>query len=96
MSNGVLFGLRDLIYTNRFAVLPGDRGIPVSFDVQSGTVVDALNRLMESADTMLWIVSYRPNAQLGQRYPSWDLRMQLMDATLLQGLTASHPPRGLK
>jgi hypothetical protein len=95
MSNGVLLGLRDFIYTNRFAVVRG-QGRPVSFEVQSGTVVDALNRQMESADTVLWIASYRPNAQLGQRYPGWDLQMQLMDATLLRGLTESHPPRGLK
>jgi hypothetical protein len=94
-SNGVLRGLRDFIYTSRFAVLPGG-GSPVSFDVQSGTVVDALNRLMESADTVLWIASYRPNAQLDQRYPGWDLQMRLMDATTLHGLTESHPPRGLK
>jgi hypothetical protein len=94
-SNGVLLGLRDFIYTNRFAVLPG-QGTPVSFEVQSGTVVDALNRLMESADTVLWIASYRPHAQFGQRYPSWDLQMQLRDATFLHGLTESHPPRGVK
>jgi hypothetical protein len=96
MSNAVLLGLRDFIYTNRFAVPPGPRGIPVSFDVQSGTVVDALNRLMESADNVLWIASYRPNAQLGQRLPSWDLQMRLMNATSLHGLTESHPPRGLR
>jgi hypothetical protein len=71
MSNGVLLGLRDFIYTNRFAVVPGPRGMPVSFEVQSGTVVDVLNRLMESADTVLWIASYRPNAQPGQRFPGW-------------------------
>ena len=35
----VLLGVRDFIYTNRFAVRTG-QGIPVSFDVQSGTVVD--------------------------------------------------------
>jgi len=96
MSNGVLLGLRDFIYTNRFAVLPNQHGIPVSFQVQSGTVIDVLNRLMESADTVLWNASYRPNAQPGQRYPSWDLKMQLMDATLLRSLTESHPPCGLK
>jgi hypothetical protein len=96
MSNGVLLGLRDFIYTNRFAVLPNQHGIPVSFQVQSGTVIDVLNRLMESADTVLWNASYRPNAQPGQRYPSWDLKIQLMDATLLRWLTESHPPRGLK
>ena len=95
MSNGVLLGLRDFVYTDRFTVLPG-QGRPVSFEVQSGTVIDVLNRLMESAETVLWNASYRPNAQVGQRYPKWDLKMQLMDATLLHGLTESHPPRGLK
>jgi len=95
MSLGVLLGLRDFIYTNRFTVPPAD-GRHVSFEVQSGTVLDALNRLMESADTVMWIASYRPNAQPGQRHPTWDLQMQLMDATLLHGGTESHPPRGLK
>jgi hypothetical protein len=95
-SSGVLLGLRDFIYTNRFAVPPGHQGGPVSFEIQSGTVVDALNRLMESADAVLWSASYRPNAQLGERLPSWDLQMQLRNATGLDGLTESHPPRGLK
>jgi hypothetical protein len=92
---GVLLGLRDFIYTNTFAVLPGGQAIPVSFDIQSGTVVDALNRLLES-DTVLWVASYRPNAQPGQRYPSWDLQIQLRNSMLLQSETDSHPPRGLK
>jgi hypothetical protein len=96
MSMDVLLGLRDFIYTNKFAVPPGSRGIPVSFEVQSGTVVDALNAFMESADTVLWIGSYRPHAQLGQRYPSWDLQLQLRGAEVLHGLSASYPPRGLK
>jgi hypothetical protein len=89
MANGVLLGLRDFIYTNRFDVVPRPGGIPVSFEVQSGTVVDVLNRLMESADTVLWIASYRPHAQAGQRFPTWDLQMQLRDATLLHGLSES-------
>jgi hypothetical protein len=94
-SSSALLGVRDFIYTNRFAVLPGHAS-PVSFEVQSGTVVDVLNRLTESADAVLWSASYRPNAQLGQRFPSWDLQMQLRDATVLVGLTESHPPRGPK
>jgi hypothetical protein len=96
MATGVLLGLRDFVYTNRFAIPPGPQGIPVSFEVQSGTVVDVLNRLMESADSVLWHATYRPNAQPGQRYPSWDLQMQLMDGTVLHDLTESHPPRGQK
>ena len=90
-ANGVLLGLRDFIYTNRFAVVPRPQGTAVSFEIQSGTVVDVLNRLMEAADTVLWIASYRPNAQAEQRFPSWDLQMQLRGAALLHGLTESHP-----
>ena len=96
-SNGVLVGLRDFIYTNRFAIPQGTlAGIPLSFEVQSGTVVDALNRLMESTDTVLWIAAYRPNAQLGQRHPGWDLQMQLLHTKHSHALSASHPPRGAK
>ena len=93
---GVLLGLRDFIYTSNFAVPRGGRAIPVSFGVQSGTVVDALNRLIESADNVLWIASYRPNAQPGQRFPSWDLQIQLRNSTLLQSETDSHPPHGAR
>jgi len=98
MSSSVLLGLRDFIYTNRFALSPNQSGdrMPVSFGVQSGTVIDILNRLMESADMVLWNASYRPNAQGSQRYPRWDLKMQLMDATSLRDLSESHPPRSLR
>ena len=88
---GVLSGLRDFIYTNRFAVVSRAQGTPVSFEVQSGTVVDVLNRLTESAATVLWTASYRPNPQPGQRYPGWDLQMRLLDPTLTHGLTESCP-----
>jgi hypothetical protein len=94
-DSGVLVGLRDFIYTARFA-LPQSQGTPVAFDVQSGTVVDVLNRLMVTADAVLWIGSYRPNAQAGQRFPRWDLQFQLRDATVLRTESESHPPRGLK
>lgn len=91
-ASGVLFGLRDFIYTNKFAV-PPVQSTPVSFELQSGTVIDALNRLVESADAVLWIASYRPDAQVGQRYPGWGLQMQFRNARGLIGSTESHPPR---
>jgi hypothetical protein len=68
------------------------QGLPLLFDVQSGTVVDALNRLMQVTDTVLWIATYRPDAQVGQRSPRWDLQMQLMHATNLYGYSGSHRP----
>jgi len=91
MTIGVLLGLRDFIYTNRFAVVSRAQGTPVSSEVQAGTVVDVLNRLTESADTVLWTASYRPDPQPGQRHPRWDLQMRLLDPTLTHGLTESCP-----
>jgi hypothetical protein len=93
---GVILGLRDFIYTNKFAVPPGGQAIPVSFDLQSGTVVDALNRLLESADIVLWMASYRPHAQPGQRFPNWDLQISTRNSISLQSETDSQPQRGLK
>ena len=77
---GALLGLQDFIYTNRFAA-PQRQGVPVTFDVQSGTVIDVLDRLMESADAVFWHAAYRPTAQPEQRWPSWDLQLALRDAT---------------
>jgi hypothetical protein len=91
----VLVGVRDFILTNRFAVRTG-QGIPISFDVQSGTVVDTLNQLMESSDCVLWIASYRPNPKPEQRDQGWDLQMLLMKATHWESLTAGPLPRTAK
>jgi hypothetical protein len=91
----VLVGVRDFIFTNRFAVRTG-QGIPISFDVQSGTVVDTLNQLMESSDCVLWIASYRPNAKPEQRRQGSDLQMHLMKATHWESLTVGPVPRTAK
>lgn len=96
MSNGMLLGLRDFIYTNRLAVIPTQQGIPVSFEVQSGTIIDVLNQLMESSDTVFVERLLSTNAQPGQRFPNWDLKMQLMDAIMMRHLTESLRPRDLK
>jgi hypothetical protein len=60
-----MFGLHNVIYTNAFTLNSRlrTRGGPVSIEVRSGTVIDVLNQLMESTDTVLWIAAYRPNAQ---------------------------------
>jgi hypothetical protein len=88
-ESGALGGLREFIYTNRFAASSSLGGVPVSFDVQSGTVIDALNQLVQSMDAMLWNATYRPNAQRGQRFPSWDLQLVLRDATTMRSETES-------
>jgi hypothetical protein len=89
-SAAVLLGLQNFIYTNRFAVLPKD-GIPVTVEVQSGTVIDVLNQLVQSAGAVFWNATYRPNAQPGQRFPGWDLQLALRDATGMRGLSESCP-----
>ena len=72
-DSGVVLGVRDFIYTNRFAVNPKGAGRPVTVNVQSGTVIDLLNQLAQSADAVFWNASYRPHAQPDQRFPHWDL-----------------------
>ena len=90
----VLLGIRDFIYTGKFAIVdPNVGGVPpilVSFEVKAGTVVDALNELTIAADQVLWIASYRPLGQAGDRWPSWDLSLQLGDARLLNAFSGSH------
>jgi len=91
-ESGALAGLRALIYTDRFDALPNP-GKPVALEVQSGTILDAFNQLIQSADDVLWHVAYRPNAQPGQRSPNHDLQLQLWDATVQRGGSLSYQPR---
>jgi len=90
---GIVLGLRDFIYTNRLDVRFEGQESPVSFEVLSGTAVDVLNRVAEASGMALWMVSYRPHAQAGQRFPRWDLQMQLRDATTMRNLSESHPEK---
>jgi len=87
-ASGALFGIRDFIYTNRFAAVP-TQDVPVSFDVQSGTVIDVLDRLTESADAVLWNATYRPNAQPDQRFLGWDLQLALRNETAMRAESGS-------
>ena len=89
MSSGVLLGVRDFIYTNRFTVGSEGQSVPVAFEVQSGTVIDVLNQLVQSVDGVMWNASYRPNAQPGQRLHGWDLQLDLRDATSMRGTSSS-------
>jgi hypothetical protein len=89
-ESGVLLGLRDFIYTNRFAAVPR-MGTPVTVEVQSGTVIDVLNQLVQSADAVLWNATYRPNAQPDQRLRSWDLQLALRDAKGMRSVSDSCP-----
>jgi hypothetical protein len=93
-AGGVLLGIRDLIYTNTFAVNDpkvGSRPMPVSFEVQAGTVVDVLNEMTLAADQVMWVASYRPLGLPG-RWPEWDLSLELRDAKRSNAFSGSRPP----
>jgi hypothetical protein len=90
----VLLGLRDFIYTDKFAVDPRPaQETLVSFQVQSGTVIDVLNELMIAADHMMWVGSYRPLGQPAERLPNWDLCLEVRVATHFTALSCSYPPK---
>ena len=90
-----LLGIRDYIYTNTFASSdPKEwRGPTVSFDVQAGTVVDALNHLVIAADCILWVVAYRPLGS-SERWPQWDLSLDIRTAKGRAAYSGSRPGGG--
>jgi hypothetical protein len=92
-ASWVLKAVRDFVYTGKFAITGGVTAgpRPVSFHVSSGTVVDVLNELMIAADSALWIASYRPIGQPAERFPNWDLDLQIRNFDLLTALSSSGP-----
>jgi hypothetical protein len=88
----VLLGLRNFIYTDKFA--PDQRqtgGVPVSFELSSGTVIDVLNELMIAADHVFWVGSYRPIGRPSDRFPKWDLSLEVFDRDHVNAFSGSHP-----
>lgn len=89
----VLDGLRDFIYTDRFAIEPRPTPLVlVSFDVRSGNVIDVLNELMVTADYLVWVASYRPIGRPADRFPLWDLSLAVYDRDHIAAGGSSHPP----
>jgi hypothetical protein len=93
-SGSVLLGIRDFIYTNKFALVDPDvGGVPpsvASFEMEAGSVIDVLNHLMIAADQVLWIASYRSRGHATERWPSWDLTLQLRNAKRVNDFSGSH------
>ena len=80
---GVLLGLRDFVYTNRFVPDPKHWGT-VSLRVDSGTVIDALNQLTLAADQAMWLSSYQSTT--AQRpIPGWGLTFEVRGAEHVTG-----------
>lgn len=89
----VLLGLRNFIYTDKFA--PDQRqtgGVPVSFELSSGTVIDVLDELLAAADYMFWVGSYRPIGRPADRFPMWDLSLEVLGRDHVMAYSGSHPP----
>lgn len=80
-ESGALSGLRNIVYTGKFAT-DADGGKTVAFNMQSGTVLDVLNQVIQSADDVMWHAAYRPNARPDQRAPAHDLQLQLYASTV--------------
>jgi hypothetical protein len=100
-TNRVLFGLSNLIFYDRFSLTPQGRGIPVSFSMQPGTIVDALNQLAEQAGQVMWVAYARPR----DNQDGWDicqapgnchsdLVFDLRDARHITGTVATQPTAG--
>jgi hypothetical protein len=90
----VVLGLRDFIYSGRFVITPTPttEEQPVSFSVKSGTVINVLNELVATTNLVLWIGSYRPIGQPADRFPNFDLSLEVRDVASLQFWSGSSPP----
>ena len=71
MTNGVLERLSNLIFYNQFTLMDerDHFGLPVSYQMKAGTVVDALNQLAEQAGQVMWVAWARPRDNPG----GWDV-----------------------
>ena len=60
-TNHVFLRLANLIFYNQFtSEFDTTLGIPVSFQMKAGSVVDALNQLVEQAGQVMWVAWARP------------------------------------
>jgi hypothetical protein len=85
----VLSGLRALILTGRYEPHRAN-GFPVAFAVPSGTLVDVLNKMTESAEMLfLWQATYRPQSPAEPR-KYWDIQLMALQEW---GLRAEVYPR---
>jgi hypothetical protein len=89
VPTAVLHGLRDFLYSGRFAVNPALTGAdPVSFQVASGTVLDVLNQLVTASDQAMWLAYHRRSAT-GETSHRWSSKFELRDTKQLTSLSAS-------
>jgi hypothetical protein len=86
---------------NQFTPYPTELGIPVSFQMKAGTVVDALNQLAEQAGQVMWVAYARPRdnptgwdvcTNIGSCHA--DLEFELRDAEHFNGGVSAQPQPG--
>ena len=100
-TNGVFARLSNLIFYNQFTPEHTYLGLPVSFQMKAGTVVDALNQLAEQAGQMMWVAWARPRdnpngwdvcTNIGSCHA--DLVFELRDAKHFNGGLYAQPQPG--
>ena len=101
-TNHVLLRLTNLIFYNQFTLDHNPAlGVPVSFQMKAGTVVDALNQLTEQAGQVMWVAWARPR----DKPNGWDvctnigschsaLEFELRDTEHDNGGLSTQPQRG--
>ena len=102
-TNGVLERLSNLIFYNQFTLEDEHNhlGIPVSFQLKAGTVIDALNQLAEQAGQVMWVAWARPRdnpngwdvcTNIGSCHS--DLEFDIRDAEHYNGGVSTQRQRG--
>jgi len=101
-TNRVFLRLTNLIFYNQFTpTYDTQLGIPVSFQMKAGTVVEALNQLAEQAGQVMWVAWARPRdnptgwdvcTNIGSCHA--DLEFELRDAEQSNGGVSAQPQPG--
>ena len=98
-TNGVLLRLSNLVFYNQFTPEHYTTlGIPASFQMKAGTVVDALNQLVDQAGQVMWVAWARPRdnadgwdvcTNIGSCH--FDLEFHIADAEHWSGGVSTQP-----
>jgi len=101
-TNSVFLRFTNLIFYNQFTPkYYTPLGIPVTFQMKAGTVVDALNQLAEQAGQVMWVAWARPRdnptgwdvcTNIGSCHA--DLEFELRDAEHSNGGVSAQPQPG--
>ncbi|MFN7917122.1 MAG: hypothetical protein U0Q55_17390 [Vicinamibacterales bacterium] len=90
---GMLSGIGNLIHRGQYIEHPIGAAVVSPFSVESGSIVDVLNALIETADLPFWQAGYRlqPPERRSSRV---DLQLILAKSTGIQCASGSRSPEG--